>query len=270
MATEILDGPLGEVRVASTAGGGTALTTTAGYTQLPLHTKHIRLTPRALSTAVVVKFAKNPWLTVLKTIDGMATEPKDYSEAAQDADATTDVDVGALSTLANGDFLLIGAHLPFRGVYIDVDAANTQGTATTSVYYWNGEAWADSSATDGTNSTMTFAVDGLVYWTVPTAWRKATFKSLYPTMPADRYYSDNPLYWTRWSVSAVLADTSITFNSMVAANRSTTYAELALGQMWPEKIVHGRPGGIGCIEALTDAGTASLIVNVATDASESF
>lgn len=263
MATETIAGALGEVRAASTAGGGTALTTTAQFIQLPGGTNFVRLMGRNYSTAVVIKFLFNPWLVVLKTTDNMMGQPTDYSSAAQDGDATTDVDVGALDTLANGDFLLIGAHIPFRGVSIDVDAANTLGTATTTVTYWDGTTWTTTSATDNTNSTMTFAVDGTVTWTVPTAWQAARLIDLYPHHPI-AYYSSPSLYWTRWAVSATLADTTITFNSMLAMNRSTAYAELTSGDAWPQRISHGRIGGIGAIESLTDAGTANLVVNAAT------
>ena len=264
MATEIVAGPLGELRSASTADGGTALTTTAGYIQLPLKTHHIQVIPRNFATAVVAKIALNPWLVVLKTIDAMVTEPTDYSNAAQDADAATDIDVSALSTLANGDFLLVGSHLPFRGVYIDVDSTNSLGTAALDVFYWGPGGWTDYSDTDGTFSTMVFAQDGLVSWTVAAAWRPEQLATIYPEMPVTRYYSKIPLYWTRWSVDAAITDTSVTFNSMVAANRSTAYAEYPPNYFLEERIKHGEIGGIGCIEALVNAGTANLIVNVAT------
>jgi len=260
---EVWAGQLGELRAASTASGGTALTTTATYIQLPLKTSHLFITPRNFSTAVVAKVALNPWLVVLKTTDNMITTPTDYSEAAQDGSTDTDVDVSALGALTDGDFLLIGSHLPFRGVYIDVDGTNAAGTATLNVHYWNG-AWTDASDTDGTFSTMVFAQDGLVYWTVPTTWKPETIATLYPTMTTKTYYSDKLLYWTRWSVSVALADTAITFNSMVAANRSTSYSEWLEGQPLEQRIKHGEIGGIGCIEALTNAGTANLIVNATT------
>ena len=263
MTTETVAGQLGEFRAASTASGGTALTTTATYIQLPLKSNHIFITPRNFSTAVVARVILNPWLVVLKTTDNMITTPTDYSNAAQDASTSTDVDVSVLGALTDGDFLLVGSHLPFRGVYIDVDGTNAAGTATLNVHYWNG-AWADASDTDGTFSTMVFAQDGLVYWAVPATWKPESIVNLYPTMTTKTYYSDVPLYWTRWSVSVALTDTAITFNSMVAANRSTAYGELLSGQTLEERINHGEIGGIGCVEALTDAGTANLVVNVAT------
>lgn len=270
MATEIVAGAIGERRAVSTASGGTALTTTAGFIQLPRGAHHIFITPRNFATAVVAKIAINPWLVVLKTTDNMATVPVDYSEYAQDNDTTTLIDVSSLGILANGDFLLVGSHVPFRGVYFDVYGVNGAGTATVAVYYWNGLAWADTSATvTGIRTTMVWDKDGIVTWTVPTAWQTATIANLYPTMPTSTYYSDVPLYWTRWSVDAALADTDVTISSMSAANRSTAYAEYVFGQTIEERIQRGF-GGVGCIEALTDAGTANLIVNVATARSGNF
>ncbi len=264
MATEILAGQLGDLRSYSTAAGGTALSTTSVFIPFPANAYHLIATPRNFSTAVVAKMALCPHLVVLKTLDGMATAPVDYTSAANDADAGTDIVVSALDTLANGDFLLVGSYSQYRGVYIDVDSTNTNsaGTATTSVFYNASKVWTDTSAMDGTNSTMTFAVDGLVYWTLPTAWTLATLKELYPQTP-DSKYSDLKMYWTRWSVSAALADTSITFNSMLAANRSQLYSEWISGQVLEERITTGLGGWSG-LEALTDAGTANLIVNVAT------
>ena len=262
MATEILSGALGELRAASTAGGGTALTTTATYIQLPLNSYHLFITPRNFSTAVVAKIAINPWLVVLKTVDAMVTAPTDYSSAAQDADASTDVVLSSLSTLANGDFLLIGSHLPFRGCYLDVDSVNSNASVLT-VYYWNGTTWADITATDGTISPAgtTLGQDGLVNWTVPTAWVPAKLSAIYTSTPASPY-TNNPLLWTRWVVNAAL-DAATTLNSLVAANRSTAYAELLSGQCLEERVKMGIEG-VGCIEALTDAGTANLIVNTAS------
>lgn len=270
MAQEILAGPLGELRAASTADGGTALTTTAGFIYLPLYSNHIFITPRNFSAAVVAKFLLNPWLVVLKTTDGMATATNltDYSENAQDGSASTDVTLSSLDTLANGDFLLVGAPIQYRGVYVDVDSTNSTAAVLT-VSYWNG-VWTDTGDTDGTiTSSTTFAKDGLVYWAVPASWRAETLKNIYPNCPdktisanGDYVVNDLRLYWTRWEVDTAI-DSSVTLDAMWAANRSTAYAELLSGQCFEEKIKHGI-GGIGCVEALTNAGTANLIVNAAS------
>lgn len=255
-------GPISAIRTASTAGGGTALTTTAGVIAFPKGTRHLFLIPRNFATAVVVKFALNPWLVVLKTTDNLATIT-DYSSAAQDADAGTAVVLSSLNTAANGDYLYVGSHVPFRGVNVDVDAANGNASVLT-VNYWNGSAWTDASATDGTASGgATMAQDGNVTWTVPSDWAKASLATINsPTPPMGLAYRDEPLYWTRWQVSAAL-DSSTTLNAMLALNRNTAnYGELPSGLSFETRISMGL-GGVGCVEALTDAGTASLIVNVA-------
>ena len=253
-----------EIRGAGTSKGMACTATAAAFTQFPLNTARITATPRLFATAVVVRMALNPWLVVLKTTDNMAGYPTDYSNNAQDNSTSTEVDVSSLSTLANGDFLLIGSHIPFRGVYIDVNGTNSAGTATMTSYYWNGGTWVDSSATvTGVRTTMIFDKDGIVTWTVPAPWKPLALKDHYQNLPAEakaKYYATMPLYWMRWDVDAAITDTSVTFYAMSAANRSTAYFELAEGQSLSADIQQG-VGGIGCIEAVTDAGTASLVVN---------
>ena len=262
--TKISLGKGGEERLASVTKG-LACTSTAKFQQFPRITDRVTATARTFATsAVVVRMLFNPWLVVLKTIDNMTNLPTDYSKAAQDNSTSTLVDVSSLNTRANGDFLLIGSHIPFRGVYFDVYGVNASGTATVTVYYWDGSAWADTSATvTGIRTTMVWDKDGIVTWTVPSAWQPETIANLYPTMTKDAYYKDIPLYWTRWEVDAALADTDITFYHMYAANRSTDYFEIVDGQMVSKDIHHGM-GGTGCIEALTDTGTAQLQVNAIT------
>lgn len=266
-STKINLAKLGEFRIAG-ASEGVPCDTTAAFTQLPPKTERVIMTPRNFSTAVVVKIALNPWLVVLKTGDTMATEPIDYSEYAQDNSTSTSVDISSLNTRANGDFLLVGSHVPYRGVYFDIDGTNTTASVTLSVYYWNGAAWTDTSATvSGVTGSTAFDQDGLVYWTVPSQWVSASIGRLYeacPSLPKSANISLNrKLYWTRWEVDTAITDTSVTFDSMTAANRSTSYAEIVSGQMVSADIYHG-VGGIGNIESLTDAGTANLVVNAIT------
>lgn len=266
MATEILDAALGEIRVASTTSGGTALSTTIALIQLPLYSQWMSITPRNFAGgANVARFSVNPWLYVLKTTDNLASQPMDYSEFAQDADTATSVDLSSLSTLANGDFVLIGSHLPFRGVSIDVDSANDQANNVL-VEYWNNNSWTNITATDNTDTGNALAVDGTVTWTVPTAWVSASLESICnrvgPSLVSVPFPGKSEeLYWTRWSWSAALG-TAVTLDSVVSLNRSTNYAELLSAQAFMERIKHGS-SGVGCIEALTDAGTANLVVNVA-------
>jgi len=345
MANEVVAGGVGELRALSTAAGGTALTTTAKYIPIPRNTHHIFITPRNFATAVVAKFSLNPYLTILKTTDRMGTVT-DYSNYAQDGDAATDVTLSSLNTLANGDWVLVGAHLPFRGVYVDMDDAhlNVNASILTVTYRKSDLTWANATATDGTINPAgtSLGVDGLVYWAVPTDWMTARLTDIYtgayladgtgtftgspidlkpgrntvtctgagnctitlPTgatgvartgtmtvtsspvllvagantvttsgvagtlvvdisSPKVKYPAAMiPMFWTRWVFSAALdADTLI--DGMLCANRSTAYGELIAGQTFEQRVFAG-PGGCGCVEALTDAGTANLIVNGAS------
>jgi len=266
MATEVVESPLGEIRAASTAAGGTALTTTLATIGLPLNTKWVSLTPRNFSTAVVAQVLLNPWLTVLKTQDAFATIGTDYSNAAQDGSASTDVSLDALGTLANGDALWVGSHVPFAGASIDVDTVNAVSNTLT-VTYWDGVAMTTTAATDNTDTGASLAQDGTVTWTVPTAWKAANLNDILAALsmaggkwPGQEYNSQ--MYWTRWVWSAALT-ASTSLNSLHSLNRSTAYAELISGIPFPLKIRRGIDG-VGCIQAKTDAGTANLIVNCAS------
>lgn len=249
---------LGEIRAATTPAGGASLTTTPQVIALPVGTSQVMLEGRNYSTAVVVQAALSPYLLVLKTADSLATVT-DYSEAAQDGDAATDVVLSSLDTLANGDALWLGSHLPFRGALVDVDAANANA-ATLAAHYWNGTALATLTPTDGTASGgATFAQDGPITWTVPSDWVKATLREI-ATADGAVPFSREPIYWARLSVSAAL-DASTTLNSVLALARSTAYAELTTGRVLEANVLRG-VGGVAGIEARTDAGTAALIVNV--------
>lgn len=264
MATEFLNGPLGEVRAASTADGGTALTSTAARIVLPRGAKQMFLLPRNFATAVVVKWNKNPFLTIFKTTDALVTQAAitDYSDEAQDNDTGTSVVLSSIGTAAQGDFLYVGAAIPFSGVQIDIDAANGTASVITVKYRKSDDTWADITDTDGTDSGgASMAVDGNVTWTVPTDWISGKLVQFGDTK-LNIGLGAQELFWTRWEWSAAL-DSSTTLDSMIAINRDTTYAELPAGVGWQEAITVG-PGGIYSITALTDAGTANLILNVAT------
>lgn len=252
---EILAGRLSEIRGSTSTG--VALSTTASFTPIPVGTHQLFLTARNFTTAVVARVAVNPRLIVLKTIDAFATAPTDYTTAAQDGDTATDVVLSSLDTAANNDYLFVGAHRPFRGVSVDVDAANANASVLT-VRYWDGSAWTDISATDGTTSAgATMAQDGNVTWTVPSGWTPA---NLYQTgsTTVGFPYAGNQLFWTRWTVSAAL-DSSTTLNSMMPMAPSTNFFELSAAGPTLEMKVENGAHGHSCIEALTDAGTANLI-----------
>ncbi len=258
-----LAGPLGQGKAVSTAGGGTALTGTAGTTLLPFLTRQLDLIPRNFSTAVVVQWTKVPWLTVLKTTDLLVTVANmtDYSQNAQDGSTSTDVDLSSLDTLANLGAVYVGAFEPFIGVVIDVDTANANASVLTVTYRKSDNTWATTSATDGTDSGG--AVDGSVTWTEPTDWIARELASIVPTNGSSSFGGlfRVPMFWTRWVFSAAL-DSTTKQNSWVAIPRAT-YAEIPSGMAWQEAVLCGpHPGpSVAGISAKTDAGTANLIVN---------
>ena len=88
------------MRAASTASGGTALTTTANFTSFPRGTNFVRMVPRNVVTAVVVRYALNPWLVVFKTADDLITVGTDYSDEANDADTGQVVTLDSFNTSA--------------------------------------------------------------------------------------------------------------------------------------------------------------------------
>lgn len=212
---------------------------------------------------MVARFALNPWLTVLRTGAG-ADALEDVSNEAQDGN-TTIIDFSSFDTIANGDALYIGSHLPFRGVAVDIGTA-AQGTATTlAVEYLSGAGkWATLTPTDGTASGgATFAVDGSVTWTVPstaTLWKPYALRDVIGAAGHEFYLVD-PMYWTRWSTNTAF-DTSVDVLQFRALNRSTAYAELVSGESIEELVTVGT-GGVSCVEALTDAGTANLLIRCA-------
>lgn len=266
MATEVFNGPSGEWRNAA-ASKGAALTTTASRTLLPAGTKIVQLIPRNFSTAVVARFATCPYITVLKTADALSTFT-DYSAEANDADTSTVVDLSSLDTYANSDAVYIGAHVPFRGLAVDMSAAVNANASVLTAYYWNGSAWTDTSATDGTASGgATFAQDGNITWTVPTAWTMTGLADANGLAKGTGMYTE-PMYWIQLRVSAAL-DSTTTLSSIIALPRSTSYAEL-INTTPLEFGVNSGPGGVAAIEHLTDAGTANLIINCYTRGSGRF
>ena len=260
MATETIGVPFSEVRAASTADGGSALTvSTTVSVPFLAGTNHVAIEGRNYSTAVVVKYGLIPYILVYKTTDGLSTVT-DYSSEAQDGSTGTDVTLSSLDTNANGDALWVGSAHPFRGLVADVDAANGSASVLTGTY-WNGSALTNISLTDGTDSGgATFAVDGAITWTVPTDWVAAPLKTIGSAGQAVPHRNEN-LYWVKLVVGAAL-DSSTTLNSLLARVRSTVYGELVTGRV-VEMAVRRSLGGVVGVEATCNAGTANLIVNCA-------
>jgi hypothetical protein len=268
-----LNAPFQEVRAASTADGGTALTTTAVYISLPIGTEWVGLIPRNFGGASVVKYAITPWLTIIRTTDDLLTEGINSSDELQDGDSTS-VAIDNHPTNSNGGYIYIGAGLPFGGVHIDIGDPN--GTASNlTVEYWNG-GWVDISDTDNTDTGASLAQDGTVTWTVPardTVWQLSSLRSNGAVTASAATVNEwdtradysQQLYWTRFYWNAAI-DASTDLNQVRALSRSTSYQELTDGDSieFSTNNPVGTAGGIATIEALTNAGTANLIVNAAS------
>ena len=260
-----------EYRSLTGANGGAAITGLTTFGLLP-GTKYCKIHARAFATAVGLQWSLNPFLAVLKTTDGGATWT-DYSEAAQDNDAGTDVTLSSLGKLVDGDALFVGSRIPFRGFDIDVDAANGT-TSILTIDYWDGSAWVDLVNNNGTtNGSACLGQDGVETWTVPSAWASDSLFKILKTLDVatDNFQSTvvspdqfgfPPLYWTRWTVSVAL-DSSTTLNSIHALNRSTAYAELTAGDDVIELAAAYRK--FGSVELSVTTGSANTVVTVAGD-----
>lgn len=101
-----------------------------------------------------------------------------------------------MNAMTSSDFLYVGSHRRYAGWAVDVGSANALASTAT-VTYWNGSAWTNITATDGTQSggDTTLAVDGNITWTVPTDWTARSVNS----ETAD-------YFWTRLAVSATLTN----------------------------------------------------------------
>lgn len=280
-------GPLSEARAASSAGGGTALTTSPAIVGFLNGTSHVAIVTRNYATGVVCQFALNPTLSIFKTADGFQSVTP-YTVAGQKNPAVaSSINLSSLDTLANGNALLIGAYVPFRGIAVVMSGSVNAVVSSLTVQYWNGAWTAVSGLTDGTASGgATFAQAGNITWTVPSDWTAVyanTLKGLpFSQVKGAQAFNINavggvtdptatqsmsvPLYWTRLTVSAALT-ASTAANTMFALNRSTAYAELVAGALVQARIpVKGAEIlGPSCVEAQMNAGTGNLIVNCYTD-----
>ena len=273
-----------EQRSASTAGGGTALSTTAALISIPINSKYLSLTPRDFNVAVVCQYSLNPFLTIITTTDALAgtaehgftdtIEPTSLSEFAtqnisdemQDGDSS-DFDINSFDTIANDNAIYVGAPIQFRGVAVDLNNLNVTSSRTLTVKYWNGGAWVTTSASDGTDSgsTTTMGQDGNVTWAVPAGWKKDNLQNIGDTTVKE-VWSTAGLYWTRWEFDAAL-DATVDLVQMRPLNRSTAYAELLEGQT-REMSLHNRQ--YACVEALVNAGDGNLVANVGATGNERF
>jgi hypothetical protein len=268
MPTEMIAANLGHQRLAG-AASGVALTTTAAFTGFIKGTEYIDLIPRNFATAVVARYAMCPYLVVLLSDRATTLDqaPIDFSEVAQDGNAGTPRVL--LNSLAVGRYLYIGSAIPFRGFNCDVRAANSTASTAMTGNYWNGIAWTNLSVTDGTSSSVSLDQDGSVTWTMPAtgAWRSETLAEIQKGLnlgiadASEQFrWRDVKMYWTRIEWDHAL-DAATDLDHVLGINQSTAYAEVPNGLGTGMRVRHGwGSNGVGGIEALTNAGTANLLV----------
>jgi len=93
---------------------------------------------------------------------------KDFSIEVSDGDATTVAVLDSLTTWANFACIYILTPVPANKLTITVSAANANASVLTAYYWKNDSSWADTSATDGTDSGgATLAQTGSITWTHP-------------------------------------------------------------------------------------------------------
>ncbi len=251
------------------AAAGVALTTTLALTSIPINATYISMAARNFSGAGVARFLVNPTLTIVATTNALvgttgvrAQEPtalsefpvQEISDEMQDGDAENFA-IDLFDTAANGNFIYVGSWVQFRGAAVDLSADVNAAVSTLTVNYWNGNAWTDISDTDGTQTggNTTMGQDGDVTWTVPTDWERASLRETGDTLMTDSWAGAD-LYWTRWEVSVALDTVDLV--QLRSLNRSTDYAGLLEGEGFDQAV----DPDYACVEALTDAGTANLVL----------
>lgn len=153
----------------------------------------------------------------------------DLIDNAKDKNTSTKV---ILDSFADDDYLYIAADEPFRGIAVDVSAANGTASVITVDLSDGDGTWTDSSDTDGTiSSGKTLAVDGLITWTIPTTWLPDTVNGM------------EKLYWVRISVSSTL-DSEVELDSLTLLNRETVGASIETATGGEVEILMGGKGGL--------------------------
>ena len=129
------------------------------------------------ASGMVIPGAMNP-TSVRKTTDTGATYT-DYTAAATDTSAATDVVLSALSTLVAGDWVVVGYSDVFNGIMVAMDATDKNDAASvlTAEYSVSAGNWsALPTITDGTDTAGdTLKKSGNITWNgIPEDWAKVT------------------------------------------------------------------------------------------------
>ena len=260
MGTFVNAGHLGQSKRVS-ADTGDDLTTSTTYHIFPKNTRYMDIEGDNFSAATVkIEMAKIPYAVVLFTQDDFATAPTEFTREIQDNDAAANA-IDAMDTEANGDFIYVGSHVKFKGIRVLMADAQINGdNSVMTVKYWDGTNLTDISDTDGTASGgATFAQDGDITWTVPSAWERGTLTDIESlTQPQQNVvpWCNQSIYWVKIEVSIVL-DASVDIEGMFLLSNETPIQFRAAREQAIRKEFKGYAG----LELATDAGTVTVNIN---------
>jgi hypothetical protein len=164
-----------------------------------------------------------------------------YWTEATDGGSTGHVPLDAMAT---GDYLYLGFAEPVRGAYIDIGSNVNANAASLDIEYSSTAvglgatlAFTDVAGdSDGTVSTgKTMAQDGVITWTVPSAWVRTTLGT--HAIPLYR-----KCYWIRFCPSAALSAT-VDVNQIIPVYKNTNYAYMMPATSYVEQLNTARNGG---------------------------
>ena len=145
----------------------------------------------------------------------------DLTEKLTDRNANALAAAGSgalLNAMTTSDFLYVCLHHSARGIGFDVVDANAIATTLVGAYLNVHDVWTDLSVTDGTASGgATFAIDGLVTWTVP-APELWVNRSLPEAQAVPNFLNGLRGYWVRFSVSDTLTNPTSIVSATALAN----------------------------------------------------
>lgn len=240
MATEVKDKPTTSVR-----GEQLALTNAATALGMPSHDAYG--TP---CTGVVLycptsdfRYQLCPRIAAcLLTADDGVTFT-DATRAVSDRVAATVLTLSSMNTAAQGDYVLVGAKVPFGGIVVDLTSSvNGTASALAATYVKGDGTFAALTATDGTSSGgATFGADGAITWTMPSDWTLKTINGL-------------EAYWVQLAVSAQLdSSTTVAELALLSADTNRGYGLAASPVRLPLSNLQ-----TGAVEAVLASGTATL------------
>lgn len=172
-----------------------------------------------------------PWAkptSFQKTTDN-AVSYTDYTSQVTDNSNSTVAALGGLSTLANGDWFVVGYSAVFYGVMLDLKNINTNASTLT-VQYWNGSAWTAMTGVDSYNT----AVDYTSYLAKSLARGESILFAERPSDWASSTINGTAAYYLRFSFSATLFTTVDVSecrvltgapHSYIMAGRRSTYGD---------------------------------------------